>query len=496
MPNTFPGQSGFEPGVDSATRRSLFDLSRRIDASASETALNDLADVNAPAPSNDQVLTWNTATSKWINQSPAAVVIPDPLLLSDGTALAPSYSFTSSSGGTGMFVPGANQLGFATGGTTRLTIANGGKVGIGTTAPRAQLDVSSATGTNPSTPTEIAITTSTDSTWVDGDVWGKLAFRSADTSGGAVAGDIAASISASQASVYGYTTDLNFATRGTPGLSTKMRIDAEGKVGIGTTAPNKALDVVSSGTTELSIRSTDSVGDSALLFGNVDDTYQASIFYDASVQSLKLKGYNNTTRLTIDSVGKVGIGTTSPVNTLSVGDAANIGSFNVHASGGSESFRVSTTVVRSANIAGLTTASAANVHISTANNTMYRSTSSLKYKTAVETLENEYADIVFELRPVWYRSIAGNDPEDHSYYGLIAEEVAEVDPRLVHFGASSDCGCVADEDGHIEHEQSCLTEPEGVFYERIVPHLINLVARQRAELAELKDRLDALEQVQ
>ena len=200
-----------------------------------------------------------------------------------------------------------------------------------------------------------------------------------------------------------------------------------------------------------------------------------------------------TARLTINSVGKVGIGTTGPVDLLDVGDASTAGSFRVHASGGSESFRVSTTVVRSANIVDLTTASAANVFINTANNTMYRSTSSLKYKTAVETLENEYADIVFELRPVWYRSITGNDPEDHSYYGLIAEEVAEVDPRLVHFGASSDCGCVADEDGHIEHEQSCLTEPEGVFYERLVPHLINVAQRQQTTIDALTARIQVLE---
>jgi hypothetical protein len=122
MPNTFPGKSGFEPGVEPGTRRAILDLSRRIDASASETALNDLADVNAPAPSNDQVLTWNAATSKWINQSPGAVVIPDPLLLSDGTAGAPTYSFASDTD-TGVYLPAANQLGFTAGGTQVLQLA-------------------------------------------------------------------------------------------------------------------------------------------------------------------------------------------------------------------------------------------------------------------------------------------------------------------------------------------------------------------------------------
>ena len=214
--------------------------------------------------------------------------------------------------------------------------------------------------------------------------------------------------------------------------------------------------------------------------------------HNAGSRSLYL-ATDETARVAVTGGGNVGIGTTSPAYRLDVGSASTAGSFRVYASGGEDSFRVSSTVVKSTNIVNLTTASAANVFIHTANSTLYRSTSSLKYKTAVETLDNEHADIVFELRPVWYRSITGNDPEDHSYYGLIAEEVAEVDPRLVHFGASSDCGCVADEDGHIEHEQSCLTEPEGVFYERLVPHLINVAQRQQTTIDALTARIEALE---
>ena len=49
-------------------------------------------------------------------------------------------------------------------------------------------------------------------------------------------------------------------------------------------------------------------GVSALYFGDVADTVRGGIRYDSSVDTLALHGYNNTARLTIDSVGNVGIG--------------------------------------------------------------------------------------------------------------------------------------------------------------------------------------------
>ena len=99
------------------------------------------------------------------------------------------------------------------------------------------------------------------------------------------------------------------------------------------------------------------------------------------------------------------------------------------------------------------------------------------------------------MRPVWYRSITGNDPTGYSYYGLIAEEVAAIDPRLVSFGPLPDCICGDDPDdeGVTLHTPECLTEPEGVQYDRLVPHLISVAQRQAAELAALTARLEALE---
>ena len=160
--------------------------------------------------------------------------------------------------------------------------------------------------------------------------------------------------------------------------------------------------------------------------------------------------------------------------------------------GASDNFKVSN-IVRSTAIRDLVTASGANMHVAASNGSIYRSTSSSKYKSDVETLDDAHANIIFEMRPVWYRSTTGNDPVEHSYYGLIAEEVAEVDPRLVVFGAAPDCSCDEDEDGAVDHPLECLTEPEGVYYERFVPHLINLAQRQQSQIDVLMARIDELE---
>ena len=143
----------------------------------------------------------------------------------------------------------------------------------------------------------------------------------------------------------------------------------------------------------------------------------------------------------------------------------------------------------------LTTSAGANVYVH-GNGYLQRSTSSIKYKTDVETLEDSYADALLECRPVWYRSTCSTDDPAYGYWGFIAEEVAEIDPRLVHWKTTNP---VQQEDGSVEHVP-CEPEPEGVQYDRFVPHLINLIKRQKEQLesqaatiAALDARLTALE---
>jgi hypothetical protein len=133
-----------------------------------------------------------------------------------------------------------------------------------------------------------------------------------------------------------------------------------------------------------------------------------------------------------------------------------------------------------------TTAAAANLVVESTGK-FRRSTSSAKYKTDIETLQDSYADALLSCRPVWYRSTCAGDNPDWGWWGFIAEEVAAVDPRLVHWKTVE----VTYEEGSAV-QTPCDPEPEGVAYDRFVPHLLNLIKRQGEAIAELQAEVTAL----
>jgi len=135
-----------------------------------------------------------------------------------------------------------------------------------------------------------------------------------------------------------------------------------------------------------------------------------------------------------------------------------------------------------------TTAVAANVNVDS-NGLIRRSTSSAKYKTDIETLQDSYADALLGCRPVWYRSTCENDNPSWGWWGFIAEEVAAIDPRLVQWKTVK---VTYNENGSVV-ETPCEPEPEGVAYDRFVPHLLNLIKRQKEQIEAIEARLSALE---
>ena len=78
-----------------------------------------------------------------------------------------------------------------------------------------------------------------------------------------------------------------------------------------------------------------------------------------------------------------------------------------------------------------TTASAANMRVESTGE-LFRSTSAKKYKTDIEPLNMQYAlNFLENCMPVWYRSMCKGDNPEHGFYGYIADEVIQVDPRIV-----------------------------------------------------------------
>lgn len=167
-----------------------------------------------------------------------------------------------------------------------------------------------------------------------------------------------------------------------------------------------------------------------------------------------------------------------------------------------------------------TTASAANVNHASDGDVLLRSTSSRRYKTDIQDVEAQYADAILNLRPVWYRSLAGADNPTWGWWGFIAEEVAEIDPRLVHWGYQDDqyeeveiepavpfVEEVLDEDGEVitpgqlarpalierRVKQGEQKRPDGVQYERVCVLQHTLIQRMSRQLSDLMARVEAIE---
>ena len=156
------------------------------------------------------------------------------------------------------------------------------------------------------------------------------------------------------------------------------------------------------------------------------------------------------------------------------------------------------------------TTSGSNVHVRATDFLMERNISSIKYKHSVETLDDDVSDYVIKnLRPVWYRSRCANDTPDWSWYGFIAEEVAEIEPRLCHW----DVPIIEEEtdeyyqpEPYTNEEGEVVTpdpvkivrkyqdpnapkEVEGVMYERFTVLLVDQVQKLIGRVDSLEEKL-------
>jgi hypothetical protein len=208
--------------------------------------------------------------------------------------------------------------------------------------------------------------------------------------------------------------EVSVSTNGTQ----RAVVDANGNVGIGTSSPFYKLDVSGS----LRIGST-SAG--ATLYWQNDVTYWT---VDQSSTAFLIKN-GTTERARFDSSGNFAIGSTGNSGwRFSVYGGSSTSSdyaVVIRNSSPTDMFLIRNDGAFSTGVAAyspynLTTGSAANVYVDSGGY-LYRSTSSLRYKTDVVDYSRTLADLM-KLRPVFYKSKSDNDG-DTRFAGLIAEEV-------------------------------------------------------------------------
>ena len=98
-------------------------------------------------------------------------------------------------------------------------------------------------------------------------------------------------------------------------------------------------------------------------------------------------------------------------------------------------------------------------------------TSSRRYKDEIKPMENA-SETLYRLNPVTYRYKKAIDPTQSPAFGLIAEEVAEVNPNLVARDAKG--------------------QPESVHYEMVNAMLLNEFLKEHRTVRDQQKELNAL----
>jgi hypothetical protein len=276
------GYSNLNLGSNMAGVRTFWHISKRLSSSTSPHALQYFY---YNGSTFNELFTFATGGSLGIgSNNPAAKL---DIRQSSATTALKVFTNDTTTAYIAQFIGYDNALGD----TTRMVIQAGGSVGIGTLTPASRLAVEGGSiSTVNATGTDV-----------------KLSFDVRALVGGAVGFNNAAATN-----VYGVATGLAylgvaqayplvFTTNGTE----RLRIAAGGNVGIGTTAPEQKLHIASSAAFA-AIKFSNSTNSAGIISYFADNLY----FYTSNAQ-----------RLTIDTNGNVGIGTTSPATLLHVDTA-------------------------------------------------------------------------------------------------------------------------------------------------------------------------------
>jgi len=205
---------------------------------------------------------------------------------------------------------------FASGGNTeRMRIDTIGNVGIGTDNPGALLHVKAATNVTGT----IEVQGGKAQVTAAGEINAELNFGSND---GSATGGIGGSIKSVTENTNGAYVGMSFYTAKqgrTPVLKEAMRIDKDGFVGIGTTSPDRLLDLEGD-LAVIKLNTTSATADTFIDF-ETEGINRFRVGYDKSDDAFKIaKTNNNSNNFTVNyGTGNVGIGSNSPVGKLYVG---------------------------------------------------------------------------------------------------------------------------------------------------------------------------------
>lgn len=160
-----------------------------------------------------------------------------------------------------------------------------------------------------------------------------------------------------------------------------------------------------------------------------------------------------------------------------------------------------------------TTASAENMFIAS-NGSLQRSTSSEKLKKDIEPITTEYSNNIYKIAKesaIFFKSLCKGDNKDWTYYGISAEKLALIEPRLVHWGYWPEDYEILTRDIEVEEiikgkkvkvtkqeqykalKKDAEMTPVGVQYSRIVPLMLVEMDKMNDKLNDLEKRLVALE---
>lgn len=323
------------------------------------------------------------------------------------TSASSSSSLTSTTNGIEISVDGSTTSNkntiFKVGSSETMRIDASGRLGIGTTSPAYPLQVNGLISSN----------------------------RTSNTDGGLVFGT-----PANGNYFYGADSGNYIATY--TSNAERVRVTSAGNVGIGTTTPNNILHLYKASFPILTIQSS---------------SYQSSLGIDTTSGLLVLNNESNsalafntnaTERMRITSGGNVGIGTTSPTTKLEV--IANANTFQMARFENTNNTSGNGVLVTNL---GSNCNNTSSYHLIAATggadkfylygNGTYTTVSDSRLKKDISKVTDNYLEKVLALNIVNYHWNDQNE-NDALEFGMIAQEVEELIPSIVHEGREDENG--------------------------------------------------------